>query len=82
MTERVRRRPSRGANIRKLNPESLSPEANLAKKHQGGSSPENRDERFASLSGERLSDVLSQYKWSGGTIYDSIDGPGGPFMSS
>ena len=31
--------------------------------------------------------VVSQHKWSGhkrsgGTIYDSIDGPGGPFMPS
>ena len=42
-----------GANKRKLNSESLSPEVNQAKKHQAGSSPENRRERFESLPGER-----------------------------
>ena len=42
-----------GANKRKLNSESLSPEVNQAKKHQAGSSPENRSERFESLPGER-----------------------------
>ena len=44
---------SEGAYKRKLNSESLSPEANQAKKYQVGSSPENRSECFESLPGDR-----------------------------
>ena len=40
-----------GGSKRKLNADSVSPEANQAKKHQGGSPPINGGDAFASLPG-------------------------------
>ena len=44
---------SKDSSKRKLNSESVPLEANQAKKHQGGLSPENRSNHFASLPSEQ-----------------------------